>query len=164
MNATRSETEVRAPGVTAMRAQASWFLDQRTLPRHQATQLMGKDLREFLEHLIPQIEQLAAKRSKDDVPTNVAPASITEAKRRMAEPEAAGLVGEVERVKLLARSVVSLCDHHDALTGITICLLCDHVIGDEAWVPFQRTCPSGTGLKSGRVHERCAPTVRRPGR
>ncbi|MEU0585374.1 DUF6415 family natural product biosynthesis protein [Streptomyces sp. NPDC006132] len=147
-----------------MRAQASWFLDQRTLPRHQATRLMERELRAFLEHLIPQIEQLAAQRSEDDVPTNVASAGITEARCRMDEPEAAGLVGEVERVKLLARSVVSLCDHHDALTGITICLLCDHAIGDEAWVPFQRTRPSEAGLESGRVHERCAPTVSRPGR
>jgi hypothetical protein len=164
VNATRSETEVTDPGVTAMRAQASWFLDQRTLPRYQATQLMAQDLRGYLEHLIPQIERLAAERSKDDVPTNVALAGIAEARCRMDEPEAAGLCGEVERVRLLARSVLSLCDHHDALTGITICLLCDHVIGDEAWVPFQRACPSGAGLESGRVHQRCAPTVRRPGR
>ncbi|MFF5981066.1 DUF6415 family natural product biosynthesis protein [Streptomyces olindensis] len=164
MNATRSETDVPVPGVTAMRAQASWFLDQRTLPRHQATRLMERELRAFLEHLIPHIERLAAERSADDVPANVAPAGITEARRRMDEPEAAGLVGEVERVKLLARSVVSLCDHHDALTGITICMLCDHVIGDEAWVPFQRACPSGAGLKSGRVHKRCAPAVSRSGR
>ncbi|MEU0722731.1 DUF6415 family natural product biosynthesis protein [Streptomyces sp. NPDC006140] len=163
MNATRSEAEVTVPGVTAMRAQASWFLDQRTLPRHQATQLMGKDLREFLEHLIAHIELLATKRSKDDVPTNVALARVAEARRRMEEPEAEGLCGEVERVKSLARSVVSLCDHHDTLTGITVCLLCDHVIGDEAWVPFQRVCPSGAGLESGRVHQDCARTVSRSG-
>ncbi|MEU6914478.1 DUF6415 family natural product biosynthesis protein [Streptomyces olindensis] len=160
MTATRSETDVPVPGVTAMRAQASWFLDQRTLPRHQATQLMARDLREFLEHLVPRIERLAAERSRDDVPANVALAGVAEARRRMDEPEAAGLCGEVERVKSLARSVVSLCDHHDTLTGITVCLLCDHVIGDEAWAPFQRACPSGAGLESGRVHQRCAPAVR----
>ncbi|MFD5131673.1 DUF6415 family natural product biosynthesis protein [Streptomyces olindensis] len=120
MIGTRSETDVPVPGVTAMRAQASWFLDQRTLPRHQATQLMARDLREFLEHLVPRIERLAAERSRDDAPVpaaNVALAAVAEARRRMDEPEAAGLCGEVERVKSLARSVVSLCDHHDTLTG-----------------------------------------------
>ncbi|CAL9316924.1 DUF6415 family natural product biosynthesis protein [Streptomyces sp. SudanB52_2052] len=164
MIGTRSETDVPVPGVTAMRAQASWFLDQRTLPRHQATQLMARDLREFLEHLVPRIERLAAERSRDDAPVpaaNVALAGVTEARRRMDEPEAAGLCGEVERVKSLARSVVSLCDHHDTLTGITVCLLCHHVIGDEAWVPFQRARPSGAGLETGRVHQRCAPAGRR---
>ncbi|MGC9541560.1 DUF6415 family natural product biosynthesis protein [Streptomyces sp. UG1] len=42
-------------------------------------------------------------------------AGVGEARRRLHEPEAAGLLGEVERVKRLARSVVALCDHHDAL-------------------------------------------------
>ncbi|OUD04361.1 DUF6415 family natural product biosynthesis protein [Streptomyces swartbergensis] len=157
MNATHSETEVPVPSITAMRAQAGWFLDQRTLPRHQTTKLMGQDCHGFLEHLIAQVERLASERPKDDVPANVALAAVNEAQIRMNEPEAAGLQGEVERVQRLARSVLSLADHHDHLTGITMCVVCDRVIeaGEES-VRHDDASPSCGAARSGRIHPECA--------
>lgn len=159
-SATPSGNAATIPGTVSMRAEASWFLDQRTLPRHQVVRHIGQDLRRFLHDLIPRLEDLVAGCPDDDVPANVAQAGVAQARHRMAEPES----GEsprhsVERVKRLARSVVALCDHYDALTGITMCLICDRVIDDDAWLPYERA-PGGAGvLDRGRVHLRCAPAV-----
>ncbi|MGC9541561.1 DUF6415 family natural product biosynthesis protein [Streptomyces sp. UG1] len=58
MNATREETDAM-PGTVSMRASATWFLDQDTLPRHESAKLYHRDLKAFAEHLIPKVEQLA---------------------------------------------------------------------------------------------------------
>ncbi|MFE4576336.1 DUF6415 family natural product biosynthesis protein [Streptomyces chartreusis] len=66
----------------------------------------------------------------------VASVAVREARARLHEPEAAGLHGETERVKRLARSVVLLCDQHAALSALRMCLTCDKPIkSDEAPVP-----------------------------
>ncbi|MGW1364292.1 DUF6415 family natural product biosynthesis protein [Streptomyces chartreusis] len=52
-------------------------------------------------------------------------AGVGEARRRLGLPARSGLQAEYERVKRLAMSVIALCDHLDALTGINMCLLCD---------------------------------------
>jgi hypothetical protein len=156
MNATH-ETDTPAPSMATMRASASWFILQKTLLGHRAVRNFEEDFRTFLDQLIPDIEKLATGRPQDDVPANVALAGVEEAHRRMAEPEAAGLRGEVDRVKQLAQSVMSLSHHHDTLTGITMCPACDRVIPDEdEWVPYDHGSPSGGTARSGRVHARCA--------
>lgn len=113
-------TEAEAPATRAtMRASATWFLDQRLLPSHGTVVAFENDFRDFLEVLIPQIDRLAGECPKDDAHVRVASAGVCEARRRLGSAERPGLVGEFERVKRLGRSVVALCDHHDALTGMT---------------------------------------------
>ncbi|RSN13727.1 hypothetical protein DMH25_08010 [Streptomyces sp. WAC 01325] len=144
-----------------MRAAAAWFLDQRTLPRHETLKLWSKDLSDFLEHLASEIEQRAAALPKADVPARVAMVGVGEARRRLDEPQAAGLLGETERVKRLARSVVALCDHHDALTGARMCLACDKPLGDgRPTLPYEQVSPSGSAKVSGHIHGACASTGR----
>ncbi|MFD7278386.1 DUF6415 family natural product biosynthesis protein [Streptomyces sp. NPDC059862] len=162
MNATRDETEAPAPSTGLIRAQATWFIDQRMLPRHQTVKGFSQDFHGYLEQLIPQIEQLADVRPPDDVPAKVALAGVGEARRRLDEAESAGLYGEVERVKRLARSVVAMCDHYDALTGLAMCLACDKPIeAGDAWVPYDHVSPSGGAARAGRIHCRCANAPRR---
>ncbi|GAA3592510.1 DUF6415 family natural product biosynthesis protein [Streptomyces osmaniensis] len=140
-----------------MRAAAAWFLDQRTLPRHESLKLWAGDLGGFLEHLASEIEQLAATLPSDDVPARVALVGVGEARRRLDEPEAAGLNGNTERVKRLARSVVALCDHHDALTGARMCLACDKPLDDgQPTMPYEHASPSGGTKVPGRIHTACA--------
>ncbi|MFD7456852.1 MULTISPECIES: DUF6415 family natural product biosynthesis protein [unclassified Streptomyces] len=56
-------------------------------------------------------------------PAQLALAGAGEARRRLLEPGAADLKGEVARATRLARSTVALCDHYDALTGAVTCLV-----------------------------------------
>ncbi len=141
-----------------MRVAATWFLAQTTLPRHQTVKLFGDDFSAHLGQLIPQIERLAEQRAKGDAQAMVALAGVGEARRRLGLAERPGLSGEVERVKRLARSVVALRDHYDALTGVRMCVACDQVIdeGDET-LPYGRAGAVGDG---GRVHGRCVNTSR----
>jgi hypothetical protein len=159
MNATH-DTEALASTVVTMASQATWFIEQPTLLGHQTVKSFEADFRAFIEQMVPQIAKRAATQSADDVPANVALAAIAEARSRMGEPEATGLQGEVERVKRLARSVVSLVGHHDSLLGIRMCLLCDRLIdGDDTWEPHGVGRPPGGAARSGRVHAAC--TTRR---
>ncbi|MGW2048829.1 DUF6415 family natural product biosynthesis protein [Streptomyces sp. NPDC001858] len=163
----RVSTVVRDGGVPpltrpSMPAAASWFLGQETLPRHQTVKLFGDDFRDFLEVLIPQVEQLAASRGRDDVPAMVARAGIGEARRRLRLAEQPGLRGEVERVKRLARSVLALRAHHDALTGFWSCLVCDQTIETAAdAMPHARVGPTRGNGRPGPIHRSCVDAVRR---
>ncbi|WP_306192228.1 MULTISPECIES: DUF6415 family natural product biosynthesis protein [unclassified Streptomyces] len=97
------------------------------------------------------------------MPRKVALAGVGEVRRRLGEPEAAGLHGEVNRVKRLARSVIALCGHLDALSGLRMCLLCDKPLEDsDAWELYQQAGLTGGPGQPGRVHAACARTVRRP--
>ncbi|WP_432193823.1 DUF6415 family natural product biosynthesis protein [Streptomyces sp. bgisy027] len=143
------------------RAHASWFTAQQTLPRHPTIKAFDKDLREALGELIPQIQNHAAQRPTDDVQGKVALAGVDEARRRLGLPERSGLQGEYERVKRLAMSVIALCDHLDALTGIHMCLLCDKELeADEIRIPYDRIVRAGSTAKPGHVHAACAKAAR----
>ncbi|MFE4575798.1 DUF6415 family natural product biosynthesis protein [Streptomyces chartreusis] len=98
-----------------MRAAASWFVGQPT--RHESLKIWSKDLTDYLERLIPAVKELAGIGPADDISAMVAMGGVGEAERRLYEPGAAGLRGETERVRRLARSVIALCDHHVNLSG-----------------------------------------------
>ncbi|MEV6667626.1 DUF6415 family natural product biosynthesis protein [Streptomyces nigra] len=57
--------------------------------------------------LMPAVEQLAGERDRDNVPAHAGLPAVLQARRRIREPEAAGLMGEVASVKRLTRCVVS---------------------------------------------------------
>lgn len=162
LNAASSSERPALPltGAT-MRAAASWFLAQETLPRHQTVKLFGEDFSAYLKQLIPQVEQLAGARAEGDAQAMVALAGTGEARRRLGIAQCPGLNGEVERVKRLARSVVALRDHYDALTGVRMCVACDQVIedGDEA-LPYDQISPTGRTGSCGRIHRRCLNVLR----
>ena len=142
---------------STMRTAATWFLDQTTLPRHEELAVWSRDLTAFLEQLMPRLEERAAKLPANDVPARVAMVGVGEARRRLYEKGAAGLHGETERVRRLARSVVALCDHHDTLSGASMCLACDKPIDDgRPTMPYEHASPSGGARVAGRIHVACA--------
>jgi len=161
---TPPDTATDPVGIGSMRAAASWFIDRPTLPRHGEVTRFEQDFHQHLHRLLPLIEQLAAQRDSDDIPSEEALASVGEARRRLREPEAAGLSGEVARVKGVARSVLALCDHYDTLTALTVCLACDRAIEDgQEPVPYDQTSRSGGVACSGRMHADCVNRVVRTG-
>ncbi|WP_329343816.1 DUF6415 family natural product biosynthesis protein [Streptomyces sp. NBC_01352] len=160
---TRNETKVPSPATGTMRAAATWFLDQPTPPPHGSVQGFSQAFRSYLGQLSPWIEQITRTLAEDDVPAQVALTGVGKARRRLGEAERADLNGEMERVRRLARSVLALCDHYDALTGLTMCLACDTPIeGDDESLPYDYVSPSGGAAWSGRLHARCINIGRRP--
>ncbi|WP_330288955.1 DUF6415 family natural product biosynthesis protein [Streptomyces sp. NBC_00576] len=103
----------------AMRDSAVRFIDEPSLPRYEDVQRYGHAFHRDLWRLIPRIQQLTGYIREGDVQAKAALAGVGEAHRRLDEIERAGLSGEFERVKRLARSVVALCDHHENLTRST---------------------------------------------
>ncbi|MFG3718232.1 DUF6415 family natural product biosynthesis protein [Streptomyces massasporeus] len=160
---TDTNDESASPALAArfLRAEAGWFIAQKTLPGHGTVKRFEESFRKHLDQLIPEVERLASEKPADDVPSKVALAAIEESRRRMDEEEAAGLKGEVERVKNLAQSVMSLSHHQESLSGVAQCLLCDHMIMDnQSWEPYEYRSRSGETGKSGRVHADCAARIR----
>ncbi|MFF0792922.1 DUF6415 family natural product biosynthesis protein [Streptomyces spiralis] len=163
MNGTSLETQGLPLAPVTVRAAAAWFIAQPTLPRHGTVKGFEADFRKVLDALIPRAEELAAALPTDDVTAKVALAGVRKARQRLDEPEAAGLHGEVERVKQIARSVIAMCNHYDSLSGVRTCLLCDKPIEDsDAWEHYQQAGLTGGPAQPGRVHVACARTVRRP--
>ncbi|MEU5364244.1 DUF6415 family natural product biosynthesis protein [Streptomyces sp. NPDC005925] len=103
-----------------MRNVAILFLTCQEVPRYEAVQRRAHGFCRDLWQLIPLIEELAAQRPTGDVPGELALAAVGEARRRLNLAERCGLDAEVERVRRLARSVGSLCDHYDALTAVAL--------------------------------------------
>ncbi|MET9964448.1 DUF6415 family natural product biosynthesis protein [Streptomyces sp. NPDC006356] len=126
--------EAQPLGTVSMRAAATWLLDQSTPLGRETSKLFDQDFRLFLSLVIPHIEQLTGGRTdtKDNATAKGALAGVGEARRRLSETESACLTAEFARVKRLARSVVALCDHFDALSGITVRPVCDRQAGNGA--------------------------------
>ncbi|MEU4653853.1 DUF6415 family natural product biosynthesis protein [Streptomyces sp. NPDC023723] len=137
------------PDIVTMRAAATWFLDRRTPPGRGTVQALHRDLRGYLDGLIPWVLGIVRREETDEAQGSVALAAVAQARQRMGGAQIDELSGEPAHVTWLARSVLALCDHYDTLTGVTMCLVCDGriVAGDDS-LPFGRG-------GAGRVHTHC---------
>lgn len=148
--------------IATMRASVPEVLPPEVTPTDRATlETLTEMLRGHVQLLIPEIEQAAAKQPKDDVPRYVALACVAEARGKLdADPSLMPSDAEAH-VRRLGRSLLALCDHYETLTGVRVCLACDQPIRPgEATRPYGQASPSGGSSFSGRIHERCANTVR----
>ena len=119
-------------------------------------------LRGHMQLIIPQIERAAGKLPEDDVPRYCALACIGEARAKLRATVGAGPHRAVAHARKLARSLMALCDHYEALTGVEMCLVCDEPIRDgEDSVPYGQVSSSGGAACAGRIHGRCSRTGRR---
>lgn len=161
MTGVQSEVKELKVAPVTVRAAATWFIEQPTLPRHGTVKAFEEDFRQTLEHLLPRVEQLAEGLAPGDVHAHVAMATVAEARKRLDEPEAAGLHGEVKRVKRIAWSVIDLCDHFDILSGLRDCRLCEKPIQDrDAWEFYDQPSRDGSAPAPSRIHAACACRVR----
>ncbi|MCX4880811.1 DUF6415 family natural product biosynthesis protein [Streptomyces sp. NBC_00847] len=144
----------------ALRKAAAEYLALDVLPRYEFIKHHSMRFSGDLWTLIEEIERIESQRPHD-ILVGVAMAGVGEARRRLTLVERAGLMGEHERVKKLARSVIALCDHDETLTGITMCLACDRPIPpEEADLPYGGVSPSGGAAASGRIHAACVNRLR----
>ncbi|MCI3277552.1 DUF6415 family natural product biosynthesis protein [Streptomyces cylindrosporus] len=142
--------------VLALRKVARDYMSPDMVPRYEIIKRHSASFSRDLWALIKEIEQIASC-TPDEVVVKVALAGVGEARRRLGLIERAGLMGEHDRVTMLARSVLALCDHYEALTQVTVCLACDQTIeATDVSVPYDKVSPSGGAARSGRIHARCA--------
>lgn len=119
-------------------------------------------MRGHMQLIIPEIERAAGKLPEDDVPRYCALACIGEARAKLRATPAAGPHRAAAHARKLARSLMALCDHYEALTGVEMCLVCDQPIRDGAdSVSYGQVRTSGGAASAGRIHTRCAPIGRR---
>ena len=145
--------------------------------RHSISHLLGPDaqppagemlatlqllLRGHMQLLIPEVEQAALQRDKDDVPRYCALVCVGEAHGKLRVPARPGEHHALAHARRLARSLAALCDHYEALTDVVMCLACDQPLRDsEDTLPYDHVSPSGPAVRVGRIHARCAHTYRR---
>ncbi|MGW5248815.1 DUF6415 family natural product biosynthesis protein [Streptomyces sp. NPDC004129] len=115
-----------------------------------------------MQLIIPEIERAAGKLPEDDVPRYCALACIGEARAKLRATPGAGPHRAVAYARKLARSLMALCDHYEALTGVEMCLACDKPIKDsEGSMPYGQISSSGGAACAGRIHARCSRTGHR---
>ncbi|MFF4961389.1 DUF6415 family natural product biosynthesis protein [Streptomyces sp. NPDC001222] len=149
--------------VEMMRDSASRLIgpDTASLKDEKLAGLTGQ-MRGHMQLIIPKIEQAAEKLPEDDVPRYCALACIGEARAKLRATAGDGPHRAVAYARKLARSLMALCDHYEALTGVEMCLVCDQPIRDgEDSVPHGQVRTSAGAASAGRIHARCSLTGRR---
>ncbi|WP_327430558.1 DUF6415 family natural product biosynthesis protein [Streptomyces sp. NBC_01236] len=117
-------------------------------------------VRGYMEFIGPEVEIAAGKLPKDDIPRYCALACVGEARNKLRAHAAPGPDGAYAHAKRLARSLAALCDHYEALTGVTMCLACDkRITPGETYIPYGHVGASGGAASSGRIHTHCADTT-----
>ena len=157
-------TETRRDNVDVMRQTIAALLPpSEDLPTGLEVPALTETLRGHMTALIPEVEELAGRLHRDDIPRYCALACVGEARGKLRARPAMGLGGDVAYARKLARSLIALCDHFESLTGQVMCVACDRAIRrpDDA-VPLDQVSNSG-GAITARVHAGCvdAPRPRR---
>lgn len=112
------------PDIATMRAAVDRLLGpdavpERLQPAPGETGTLTLQLRGHLELLLPEVEEKALKLPRASIPRYCALACADEARERLRTPPAPRFGGPVGHTRRLARTLNSLCDHWEALTGST---------------------------------------------
>ncbi|WP_328673180.1 DUF6415 family natural product biosynthesis protein [Streptomyces sp. NBC_00328] len=156
-----TETRREAVDVAVMRqAIAALLPPSEDLPAGLEVPALTETLRGFMTGLIPEVEELAGRLHRDDIPRYCALACVGEARGKLRSLPGMGLGGDVAYARKLARSLAALCDHFETLTGQVMCVACDREIRrPEDAVPLDQVSNSGGAITAG-VHAGCADAPR----
>lgn len=164
MNSSESGAGTSAPPVdiATMRASVAQVLPPEVTPTDGVTlETLTDTLRRGMQMLIPEVERAAAQLPADDIPRYVALACVREARGKLDARPGLMPFDPTAYVRKLARSLLALCDHYIALTGVRTCVACDQPIRPgEATQPYDQVSPSGGASFSGRIHDHCVNAVR----
>lgn len=113
-----AERDKRPLDVPTMRASARRLLaEDAELPTFEEMETLTLLLRGHMMLIIPEVEQVAARQPKDDIPRYCALACIGEARMRLDLTAGHGLPAGIAHAKRLSRSLNALCDHYENLGG-----------------------------------------------
>jgi len=111
------EQDQAPPDIETMRATAGRALAEETSTGTVDTLI--PTLRGMVQLLIPDVEQLASRQPKDDIPRACALACCGEARMRLRLGDGETPAVRAAMAQRLARSVNALCDHYENLGGVT---------------------------------------------
>ncbi|MEB8341790.1 DUF6415 family natural product biosynthesis protein [Streptomyces endophyticus] len=107
------------------------------VPTPEELDVLTRTLSGMAALLISEVENIAADLPCDDAPAARARAEIGTARARRDVEPLPGLLSRVGHAQRLSRSVETLCDHYETLTGAAVttawrqvCRFCDHDITD----------------------------------
>lgn len=103
------------PDIATMRASVRRALTES--PQPDGVDTLAATLRGHIEVLIPEVEALAGKHPKTDVPRICALACVGEARGKLRAANGHTAAVRLAMVEKLGRSVNALCDHFENLGG-----------------------------------------------
>lgn len=109
----QASTEQHPVDIETMRDTVQRALDDET--EVGAAPLLLDQLRGQIQLMIPEVEDIAARQGKDDIPRYCALACLGEARRKLTIEPGPGLPNQLAHARRLARVVNALCDHHENL-------------------------------------------------
>lgn len=119
MNAMAKTSRDGAPvDIATMRQTIALLLPHETAepPTGEELATLTATLRGHIELAVLEVEQLAARLPEDDIPRYCARACIGEARRKLSARPGPGPHDQLPYARKLARSLLALCDHYEALT------------------------------------------------
>lgn len=109
--------ETAPPDILTMRASASRALPLAGVPSTDDLAILAETLRGHIRVLIPDVEKRALLHPRNATPRISASAAVGEATRKLRMGDDGTVAIRVSVVQKLARSVVALCNHYEALGG-----------------------------------------------
>lgn len=160
MNAVGAGQGAPSVDLATMRASCSQVLPPEVTPADPGLlETLTGLLRGHLQLIIPEVEQAATQMPVDDVLRYCALACVGEARGKVSATRGLGAYDAAVYARRLARSLLAMCDHYEALAGKRRCLARDSLVRGEEVLPYSKVSPPGGAVVCGRIHGSCAGTV-----
>lgn len=105
------------PDVATMRAAVLRLFTESAPPPPRVLETLTLQVRGHIELLIPEVQGIADRLPKDDIPRYCALACLGEARRKLTLEARPGPAGALANARRLARVLAALCDHYENLSA-----------------------------------------------
>ncbi|MFG3586638.1 DUF6415 family natural product biosynthesis protein [Streptomyces sp. NPDC047990] len=113
----QTETTATPPDLATMRAAVRQLLGESAPPGPEFLETLVLQIRGHIQLLIPEVQHVADRLPKNDIPRYCALACLGEARRKLSLPAGGSLSRDLAHARRLARVLNALCDHHENLAA-----------------------------------------------